>query len=314
VPFVEKKFHIDKEIQIFLFLMRTLKLSHGDAQKLVHKGRVKQNDIVVTSPSTMMSGDIDVILFEALEFDIQPIFSTKDFMVFDKPSGVLVHPTNRWTPISMLDAMRRYGGEDANPVHRIDKETSGLLVSSIHKEAEVILKSSFETRDIKKSYLAWVDGKIDNDFEVNEPILKRDNYDFNKHKVEINEAGKVSLTRFYPLEYDELLDATLLRCEPHSGRMHQIRIHLFHVKHPILGDPLYGTAFEISDSYLNKDLSDELRAIETGASRLMLHAQTLEFEYGERFSIESKVDFGALKDNITSKSGRIFNTKSHLKS
>lgn len=307
MPFIEKKFNIDKEIQIFLFLMRTLKLSHGDAQKLVHKGRVKQHDIVVTSPSTMMSGEIDVILFEALEFDIEPIFSTKDFMVFDKPSGVLVHPTNRWTPLSMLDAMRRYGGEAANPVHRIDKETSGLLVSSIHKDAEVILKGAFENRGVKKSYLAWVDGKIDNDFEVDEPVLKRDNYDFIKHKVEINEAGKISLTRFYPLEYDEKLDATLLRCEPHSGRMHQIRIHLFHVKHPILGDPLYGTDFEISNSYLNKELDDELRAIETGATRLMLHAQTLIFEYGAIYSIESKFNFKRLKENIIAKDIRKFN-------
>jgi 23S rRNA pseudouridine1911/1915/1917 synthase len=311
VPFVEKKFIIDKEIQIFLFLMRTLKLSHGDAQKLVHKGRVKQHDIVVTSPSTMMSGEINVILFEALEFDIEPIFSTKDFMIFDKPSGVLVHPTNRWTPLSMLDAMRRYGGSAANPVHRIDKETSGLLVSSIHKDAEVILKGAFENRGVKKSYLAWVDGKIDNDFEVDKPILKRDNYDFIKHKVEINDTGKISLTRFYPLEYDEKLDATLLRCEPHSGRMHQIRIHLFHVKHPILGDPLYGTAFDISNSYLNMELDDEVRAIETGATRLMLHAQTLAFEYGARFSIESRFDFSGVIRDITPKDKRRFNGRNN---
>lgn len=307
MPFVEKKFVADNEIQIFLFLMRTLNLTQANAQKLVHKFMVRAGDTILVSPKTTVVGDIFVTLFEPAATDIEPIFSNDDFMVFEKPSGMLVHPTNRWTPLSMLDAIRHHGGSDANPAHRIDQETSGLLVASKHKNAEIHLKSSFENRGVTKSYLAWVDGKVESEFEVNAPILKRHNYDFNKHKVEIDDSGKSSLSRFIPLEYDEKLDATLLRCEPHTGRMHQLRIHLFHVKHPILGDPLYGTAFEISDAYLDKVLDDETRAIATGATRVMLHADTIEFEYGVVCKYESSLDFRELRSAITPKEIREFN-------
>lgn len=314
MPFVEKKFVCEKEMQVFLFLMRTLNLSQADSQKLVHKFMVRAGDTILTSPATVIVGDVFVTLFEPAILDIEPIMRNDVFMVFDKPSGMLVHPTNRWTPISMLDAIRHHGGANANPVHRIDQETSGLLVSSVHKNAEIFLKSAFENRLIQKSYLAWVDGRIDSEFEVNEPILKRHNYDFNKHKVEINSEGKIAQTRFIPMEYDEELDATLLRCEPHTGRMHQIRVHLFHVKHPILGDPLYGTTFEAGDSYLEKTLSDEDRAVYTGANRLMLHAQGLSMPFGgEMYHIESEVDFMALRGNITPKRDRRFNMGGQFK-
>jgi len=314
VPFVEKKFVCENEMQVFLFLMRTLNLSQADSQKLVHKFMVRVGETILTSPATLIAGDVFVTLFEPAILDIKPIVQNDNFMVFEKPSGMLVHPTNRWTPISMLDAIRHHGGANANPVHRIDQETSGLLVSSVHKNAEIFLKSAFENRLIQKSYLAWVDGRIDSEFEVNESILKRHNYDFNKHKVEISSEGKIAQTRFVPLKYDEELDATLLRCEPHTGRMHQIRVHLFHVKHPILGDPLYGTTFEAGDSYLEKTLSDEDRAIYTGANRLMLHAQGLSMPFmDEMHHIESEIDFRALRANITPKRDRRFNMGGQFK-
>ena len=91
--------------------------------------------------------------------------------------------------------------------------------------------------------------------------------------------------------------------------MHQIRVHLFHVKHPILGDPIYGVPFEISNAYLDKILSEEDRALYTGASRLMLHAQSLDFSYNEvHYKIESKIDFKDLKSLIKLKNTRKFNT------
>ncbi|HSR73974.1 MAG TPA: RNA pseudouridine synthase, partial [Sulfurovum sp.] len=117
-------------------------------------------------------------------------------------------------------------------------------------------------------------------------------------------------TDFVPLEYDETLDATLLACYPHTGRTHQIRVHLFHVKHPILGDPLYGTTFKTANEYLEEALSPEDRIRETGASRLMLHAQSLSFNFGPKFHIESKYDFGKMRNLICSKKERVFNQKS----
>jgi 23S rRNA pseudouridine1911/1915/1917 synthase len=231
-------------------------------------------------------------------------------MLFEKFSGVLVHPNTMATPYSLLDEIRAIAGDNANAVHRIDMETSGLLLASKHKKAESYLKTSFESRNIKKSYLAWVDGKLTEPFSVSEPIKINNDYSQTKHKVFISVEGKASHTDFTPLEYDETLDATLIACYPHTGRTHQIRVHLFHVKHPILGDPIYGTTFKAANDYLEEELSDEDRMVEMGASRLMLHAQSLSFPYGANYHIESKVDFAGMRELICSKDKRVFNTLS----
>jgi len=166
------------------------------------------------------------------------------------------------------------------------------VISKVH------LKGAFEAREIQKSYLAWVDGKITSPFSVSEPIKVNQDYSKTKHKVFISAEGKSAHTDFTPLKYDEVLDATLVACYPHTGRTHQIRIHLFHVKHPILGDPIYGTTFEAANRYLDQTLSNDERMREMGASRLMLHAQSLRFCYGAQFYIESKVDFEAERCHI----------------
>ncbi len=228
-------------------------------------------------------------------------------MVFEKYSGVLVHPNTMATPYSLLDEIRTIAGDDANAVHRIDMETSGLLLASKHKRSETYLKGSFENRSIKKSYLAWVDGKVTEAFSSCERIKINNDYSQTKHKVFICDEGKASHTDFVPLEYDERLDATLLACYPHTGRTHQIRVHLFHVKHPILGDPIYGTTFETANAYLEDELGQEERKIETGASRLMLHAQSLAFNMGSKYYIESKSDFSNMKELICMKEIRVFN-------
>lgn len=309
MPFIQKHFTIDTPMPAFLFVMRTLKTTQGESQRLIHKGRVIANNEVVKSPGQIINGDISVTIFEPEMVDMPPLFSTNDFMLFDKPSGILVHPTTRYTPFSMLDAMRQYGGVEANPAHRIDRETSGLLLASKHKEAEILIKSSFENRIIYKSYLAWVDGKVTQNFDVNVPLQKNEDFEFNKHKVTVEKSGKSSHTSFVPVQYDSHLDSTLVQCFPHTGRMHQIRVHLFHVKHPILGDPIYGVPFKISNAYLDKVLSVEDRALYTGASRLMLHAQSLDFSYNKvRYKIESKINFEDLRSLIMPKNARKFNT------
>ena len=142
-----------------------------------------------------------------------------------------------------------------------------------------------------------------NRFKVNQK-----GYETTKHKVFIDDEGKASHTDFIPLEYDEVLDATLVACYPHTGRTHQIRIHLFHVKHPILGDPIYGASYEASNDYLDLTQSEESRLIHHGMPRLMLHAQSLGFTYGSKFYIESKSDFRSQKDLIYPKDKRVFNS------
>lgn len=308
MPFVKEKFHIEEPIKAFVYVMRTLGYTQAESQRHIAKGRILIDGESMFRPGNMISGEIEMVFFKPSPKGKKPLFSNKDFMVFEKPSGVLVHPNAMVTPYSMLDEIRNIAGKDANATHRIDMETSGLLLASKHKKAENYLKSSFEHKKIKKSYLAWADGKITESFSVTAPIKVNDDYCITKHKVFIDEEqGKASHTDFVPLKYDERLDATLVACYPLTGRTHQIRVHLFHVKHPILGDPIYGATFKATSNYLDLIQTPQERLVEHGASRLLLHAQSLTFEYGTKFYIESREDFEAMKCYIHPKEERKFN-------
>ena len=291
----------------FLFIMRTFNFTQGQAQRVLAKGRLLINGASIFNTGDSIEGEIEVVYFKPSSKGNTPLFHNKDFMVFEKYSGVLVHPNTMATPYSLLDEIRTVSGDNANAVHRIDMETSGLLLASKHKKAESYLKMSFENRSIKKSYLAWVDGKLTEPFSSSESIKINNDYSQTKHKVFISKEGKASHTDFTPLEYDEDLDTTLVACYPHTGRTHQIRVHLFHVKHPILGDPIYGTTFKAANDYLEDELSPEERMREMGASRLMLHAQSLTFNFGPKFHIESRSKFKGMKDLICLKEKRVFN-------
>jgi len=293
MPFVKEKFNVPKKMPAFLFIMRTFNFTQGQAQRVLAKGRLLINGESIFNTGDSIEGEIEIVYFKPSSKGNTPLFHNKDFMVFEKYSGVLVHPNTMATPYSLLDEIRTVSGDNANAVHRIDMETSGLLLASKHKKAESYLKMSFENRSIKKSYLAWVDGKLTEPFSSSESIKINNDYSQTKHKV---------------LEYDENLDATLVACYPHTGRTHQIRVHLFHVKHPILGDPIYGTTFKVANDYLEDELSPEDRMTEMGASRLMLHAQSLTFNFGPKFHIESRSDFKGMKDLICAKDKRVFNS------
>ena len=306
MPFVKRPFHVEKPTKAFLFIMKQFNFTQGEAQRLIAKGRIIIDGVSIYYTGQIIEGDIEVVYFEPKSRGVKPIFVDKNFLVFDKPSGVLVHPNTMATEYSMLDEVRTHSGQNANGTHRIDMETSGLFLASRHKEAERYLKGAFEKKIIKKQYLAWVVGEIKEPFIVEESISVRNDYTTKKHKVEICKEGKYAKTEFTPLEYDEELDTTLVECRPHTGRLHQIRIHLFHVKHPILGDPIYGTSFEASDKYLDMNITDEERFVATGATRLMLHAHTLLFPYGATYYIKSRVDFREAKGEICSKDRRLF--------
>jgi len=304
MPFVSRNFTLSSPMPAYLFVMQTLNINQAQAQRFIHKGCMEINGQALTKTGERICGEITLRVFEPEKrpYDMfAPLVDDDDILVFEKPSGILVHPNTRIAPFSMLDVVRWYGGKDANIVHRIDKETSGLLVASKHKKAEIELKNSFQDRKVFKRYYAWVDGEIKDSFSVSEPLSKNDSFESLKHKALLDPLGKPSHTDFKPIYYDPMIDATLLECIPLTGRMHQIRVHLFHVKHPILGDPLYATSFKISNEYLDGRLSQEKRKLFTGASRLMLHAQKIEFLYGEkRFSIESKINFDKMKYLISS--------------
>ena len=297
--FVKKSFYLQDPIPAFLFLMRQLGTSQAQSQRIITTGRLFVNGKVCERSGHKIQGHIEVKMFIPQGKGVKPIFTTTDFGLFDKPSGVLVHPRTRFTNYSLLDDIRHIYGKDANAIHRIDKETSGLLLVSRNKKSEKRLKLMFESRDVKKSYLAWVRGKVDKPFKVDVPLKRNDDFSTIKLKVLVDLDGKDALTYFKPVEYNDVLDATLIQAFPYTGRQHQIRVHLFYVKHPIIGDPIYGVPTKIAIKYLDKEITEEKRLYYTGAKRLLLHAQTLAFNYqGVSYSFTSKFDFESLKELI----------------
>ncbi|MDD2399051.1 MAG: RluA family pseudouridine synthase [Sulfurovum sp.] len=310
MPFVKEKFIVPGQMPAYLFVMRIFDVTQREAQRMITKGRLLIDDKPVCKPGQKINGETEIIFFKPSPQNNCLLFQNSDFVIFEKPSGILVHPKNMSTPYCLLDEIRHFGGKDANAAHRIDMETSGLLLASKNKKAETYLKSAFEEKTVKKSYLAWVDGKITKPFSVTEAIKMNDDYSQTKHKVFIDPAGKSARTDFKPLYYDKKLDASLLACYPLTGRTHQIRVHLFHVKHPILGDPFYGTTFDVGNAYLDQVLDKKERMVQMGAGRLMLHAQSLYFKYNSDFYIESKIDFQKMKNLICKKEERKFNRES----
>ena len=293
MPFVVKKLYAKEKVKLFLFLMRELGYTQKEAQRLISKGRVFVNGNAYTKTGGFIEGEFELVEFEPMTKGLKPIIEEEHFVVYDKPTGLLVHPQNRHTPYTLIDELRYQYGKDANITHRIDQETSGIVLCAKSKKAEIDIKYLFENRLIEKSYLAIVHGHIEKELQIDAPLLTTKHQHTNiRNLVIIDEKGKPSLTTIKPLEYFEDLNMTLVEAKPHTGRQHQIRVHLFHVKHPIVGDPVYGQKTENMLKYFDRQLSTEERVKNTKSKRLLLHANSLKFSlYRRDYKLQSQYDF-----------------------
>ncbi len=291
MPFLLKRYYFKSSQKIQFLLQNELHFDRSTAQRLLSKGRVFDKD-----GKTLLYGEIpqedfiDVATFEGQSRGLKPLFTCEDFAIFDKPSGVPVHPVSKKTEYSLLDEIRYHFGEDANLAHRIDQETSGLVLIVRNKKSDMILKEMFVEKRYEKKYLALVDGKIENNLIIDTPIEK-ENGAIGVRMI-VKEDGKESLTLIRPLKYHEDSNQTLVEANPKTGRQHQIRVHLHSIGHTIVGDPIYGINDTIADKYLCKTLSEEERKIYMKCDRLMLHAKSLEFSYlGIEYKFISKQFF-----------------------
>ena len=289
MPFALKKFDVIEKTKGVLFLINELGYTQKEAQRLISKGRLSVNGEVMSRTSGFVEGKVSLICFEPESRGLKPIFETPEFAIYDKPTGVLVHPQNRHTPYSIIDEAKYAYGKDANITHRIDQETSGLLLIAKNKTSERSLKMMFENREMQKGYLALVHGEFPNELYVDVPLLrKEDESAIVRMVVRVHEDGKASQTSFKRLCYYPELNMSLIEASPRTGRQHQIRVHLFHVKHPIVGDPIYGQTEEDIVRFLDREISKDERIQKSGASRLMLHANQLCFRHDSQFCINSK--------------------------
>ncbi|EAH8882581.1 RluA family pseudouridine synthase [Campylobacter jejuni] len=273
----------------FQVLMENLKISINEAQKLIDKKRLFCDGILVEEKNKILNGLVELIVYENNPKGVEIVFENEDFAILEKESGILSHPNGRHCKYSLSDEIWHLWGKEACVAHRLDKETSGLILIAKNKKAQIDLKSLFEKKLVQKEYLALAHGKIEENFIVDKAINLAKNYDDVKTRMQICKEGKQAITEFEILEYFPKINATLLLCKPLTGRQHQIRVHLFYKNHKILGDPLYGLEKKDIEKILDDKMDIEERIKLSGAKRLCLHSYRLKFNYnGENFDIFSK--------------------------
>ena len=291
MPYIKKEFKVEKNKKIEEFLKEIpidLKLSLS----LLEKGKITDEKNNRLQKNQILKSDfLYITIFEPISKGLKPIFDSFHFAIFDKPSGIMVHPLSHQLNIyTLLDEIRFYFGEKASLVHRIDTETSGLVLVAKNAFADMFLKNMFEEKKYVKKYKALVDGKIEQNLKIDKPITN--DTGIIKLKMKTDTKGKESTTLINPIFYDENKNQTLVEAIPLTGRQHQIRVHLDSIGHKIIGDTLYGVDENFADDFLRDKISEEKREEVTKASRLMLQADYLEFEFLEiiyKFSSRQKL-------------------------
>ena len=288
MPFVLKKIKAIKDKKLSLFLLQDLKINHRNAQRYASRGRVFDENLNTLKPSDIIPTEyINMAVFEGITRGLKPLIEFEEFAIFDKPTHLMVHPISKNTPYSLLDEIRYHFGENANLIHRIDAETSGLVIVGKNKKSEKTLKDMFEEKKYHKSYKAVVEGEIKEEITI-DSSLEKEGLNIGV-RMKTSHQGKESCTIIKPIKYNQNKNITLIEAIPLTGRQHQIRVHLNSIGHRIVGDPIYGVDDEIAEDYLNKNLEERKRIEETGSSRLWLHANYLEFTFKNiTYKIKSK--------------------------
>ena len=278
MPYIKKEFKTIKGEKIEKFL-ETLNLDLKLTLTLLEKGKIIDEKNKRLQKNQVIKSDfIYIVVFEAITKGLKPIFDSFHFAIFDKPSGIMVHPSSHQLNIyTLLDEIKYQFGEKASLVHRIDAETSGLVLVSKNPFSDMVLKNMFEEKQYVKKYLVLVEGEIENNLEINESITNDTGLIKLKMKTDLN--GKESKTLIKPISYNQEKNQTLVEAIPLTGRQHQIRVHLNSIGHKIIGDPIYGIEEKIADDFLKNRLSENQRFEFTKSHRLMLQANYLEFKF-----------------------------------
>lgn len=226
-------------------------LTRSKIQNLIKQEQILVNQVPTTNRYKVSENDvIDVTLPDPVEVSVKPekmnldiVFEDDEVIVVNKPQGMVVHPApgheNGTLVNGLLDhaPLATVNGElRPGIVHRIDKDTSGLLMVAKNDQAMLSLSAQLKAKTNQRKYLAIVHGNFKEEAgTINAPIgrSKKD-----RKKMAIVEDGRPAVTHFKVLE--RFTDYTLIECELETGRTHQIRVHLKYIGHPVAGDPLYG--------------------------------------------------------------------------
>ena len=225
--------------------------------------------------------------------NVRELYRDDWLLVLDKPAGLPIHPTARYQNSTLVAVLRaRYGeGFKADPAHRLDRETSGLVVCARTAEASRRLMRAFAGGEVDKEYLALCEGHpAEDEFEVDAPIAEGG--EVVRIAVRIDrQRGKPARTRFTVEErfVKDGLPFALLRARPQTGRQHQIRVHLKEAGHPVVGDKIYGRDEGYFDRFSKHCLEPEAWS-HLRLDRHALHAARIGFAHpghGRRVSFEA---------------------------
>ena len=234
---------------------------------------LKENDIIICQD---FSSELYYIPPQNIPLDI--VYEDENMLVINKPSGMLTHPTTTEKENTLVNALKYKYGENLSDIngefrrgilHRLDRNTSGLLMVAKNNRAHEFLANQIKEKTAIRKYLAVVKGGIDEDMILNYPI-GRHKKKKKKMDVVFDEKGKPSLTELKVLE--KFKDATFVELTLRTGRTHQIRVHLSHIGHPVYNDTLYGfgkikikTEEQVLEAYklkFTKPFGDEIIELE----------------------------------------------------
>lgn len=257
-------------------------------QRLVTNGKVLVNGKTVKASYKVQAGDkIEVeeevpveISLKAQNIPLDIIYEDKDIIVVNKPKGMVVHPANGnpdGTLVNAImaickDSLSGIGGEiRPGIVHRLDKDTSGIIIIAKNDKAHINLSEQIKEHTVKKTYIALVRGLVkENEATINMPIGRSEK---DRKKMAVTKKGKEAITHFKVLErYDKY---TLLQVNIETGRTHQIRVHLSQIGYPVVGDEVYSNGKN-----------------EWNVKGQCLHAKSLEFIHpvtGEKMYLEAEL-------------------------
>jgi len=250
-------------------------LSRSIIQKLIEDEKVWVNEKLAKASYKTSIGDVikieevkpKEISLEAQDIPLDIIYEDNDIIVVNKPKGLVVHPANGnpdGTLVNAImaickDSLSGIGGEiRPGIVHRLDKDTSGLIIIAKNDKAHINLSEQIKNREVKKTYLALVRGVInENEATIDMPIGRSAK---DRKKMAVTKTGKNAVTHFKVLKrYDKY---TYIEVKIETGRTHQIRVHMSEIGHPIIGDEVYSNGKNVF-----------------GARGQMLHAARLSFKH-----------------------------------
>ena len=258
-------FTVEKEQELLEFLLEKIKnKSKNTIKSLLSHEMVLVNKKVITKYNYLLKKNYTVEIIKKIN-DIDIIYEDSDIIVVNKPKGMVVHPANGNPDGTLVNAilsicknsLSGIGGElRPGIVHRLDKDTSGLIIVAKNDKAHINMSEQIKERNVKKTYIALVRGNVpEEEATINMPIGRSTK---DRKKMAVTKNGKQAITHFKVLKrYSKY---TLLEIKIETGRTHQIRVHMAEIGYPVVGDAVYSNGKN-----------------EFGIEGQMLHAYKLEF-------------------------------------